>query len=408
MKVFILGGYGAVGLPSAELLAEGDLVSEIALAGRSLARAEKAAAQIGEKAKAVRVDGADEKQLASLLAGYDIIMNAASNQVALASLGAAIRSGAHYCDVGYGLDFMAKMEERAAEARKADVTAIICTGTSPCLTNLMGVHAAGQLDETEQLQSGRSWIFRGARAITPQQWLENPSERVAILHEFKGFLEWMLQVAQQSERRAVRTFQDGRWVDTDALADGIQAPRQRGDTITAYPYGSYDPLFDSLPQDLANARPVEVWFSPFPTQLHDLFREQAIRVSEGELEPAIALSSFYETVESDPDRWLSVRDDFAAFSPDWVTAVGHKEGRAARYSCWLVPEIWDEQAAWLLTSIPLAVAALRILRGEIRERGVLNAETIFEPLPFFDEVASMLPYPPPDGKLIGESFAWLE
>ncbi|MEE8120125.1 MAG: saccharopine dehydrogenase NADP-binding domain-containing protein [Anaerolineales bacterium] len=408
MKVFLLGGYGAVGEPSAELLAKSDMVTEIALAGRSLERAEEAAAKIGDKARAVQVDGADEKELTSLVAGYDIIVNSASNQVALPALHAAVRAGAHYCDVGWGRDFIAQMQELAAEAREAGITAIICTGISPCITNLMGVHAANQLDVTEQLQGGRSWVFQGARTLTPQQWLENPAESLTVLHEFKNFLEWMLEVAQETESRAARAYQDGQWVDVDPIMSGLQAPLPRGGTVTAYPYGSYDPLFDSLPQDLARARPVEVWFTPFPSQLHDLFREQALRVAAGDVDPATAVSTFYETVESDPDRWLTVTNDFAALSPDWVTAIGRKDGRAARYNCWLAPELWNEQSAWYLTSVPLAVAVLRILSGEARERGVMTAEKAFEPLPFLDEVAFVMSDPPSDGKLIGESFEWLE
>ena len=50
----------------------------------------------------------------------------------------------------------------------------------------------------------------------------------------------------------------------------------------------------------------------------------------------------------------------------------------------------------------------KILRGETRERGVMTAETIFEPQSFFDEVGAVLPEPPPDGRLIGETFEWLE
>jgi len=408
MKVFMLGGYGAVGLPSAELLVENDLVSEIALAGRSVERAQQAAAEIGDKAIAVQVDGADEKQLASLVAGYDIIVNAASNQIALPALHAAVRAGAHYCDVGWGQDFIAQMRESEAEAKGAGITAIVCTGISPCITNLMGVHAANQLDVTEQLQSGRAWVFQGARSLTPQQWLENPSDNLAVLHEFKDFLEWMLKVAQDTEGRTACAYQDGRWVDVDPLTSGLEAPLPLGGTVTAYPYSSYGPIFDSLPQDLARARPVEVWFTPFPSPLHNLFREQALRVIAGDVDPATALSSFYETVEKDPDRWLTVTDDFIAFSPDWVTAVGGKGGRAARFNCWLAPELWNEQSAWFLTSVPLVVAVLSILSGEIRERGVMTAETAFEPLTFFDEVVALLPEPPPDGKLIGKSFEWLE
>jgi len=408
MKIFMLGGYGEVGLPSARLLVKSDLVSEIALAGRSAERAQQAAGEIGGKAIAVQVDATDEKQLASFVAGYDIIVNSASNQIALPILHAAIDAGAHYCDVGWGQDFIAQMQELTTEAKDAGITAIVCTGISPCITNLMGVHATTQLDVTEQLQSGRAWVFQGARSLTPQGWLENPAENLAILHEFKDFLEWMLKVAQETERRMVRVYQDGRWVDVDPLTSGLQTPLPQGSTTIAYPYGSYDPLFDSLPRGLARALPVEVWFTPFPSQLHDLFRDQASRVIAGDADPATAMSSFYETIEKDPDRWLTAADDFVAFSPDWVTAVGRKEGRAARFSCWLAPELWNEQSAWFLTSVPLVVAVLNILSGETRERGVMTAEKTFEPLSFFDEVVALLPEPPPGGKLIGESFEWLE
>jgi saccharopine dehydrogenase-like NADP-dependent oxidoreductase len=59
-KVFALGGYGTVGLQAITLLAQSGLVTEITVAGRDLARAEKAAAEIGEKGVAVQADGTDE------------------------------------------------------------------------------------------------------------------------------------------------------------------------------------------------------------------------------------------------------------------------------------------------------------------------------------------------------------
>jgi len=38
----------------------------------------------------------------------------------------------------------------------------------------------------------------------------------------------------------------------------------------------------------------------------------------------------------------------------------------------------------------------------------MTVETAFEPLPFLDEVASLIPDSLPDGKMIDESFEWLE
>ena len=53
----------------------------------------------------------------------------------------------------------------------------------------------------------------------------------------------------------------------------------------------------------ASVPPVEVWLSPFPPQLHDLLRGQALRVGAGEVDAETVVSSLFETVESDPGRW---------------------------------------------------------------------------------------------------------
>lgn len=408
MKVFILGGYGAVGIQSAKLLARSDLVTEIALAGRNIERAQQIATEIGKKARAVQVNGADSELLSSLVAGYDILINVASNQVALPALEAAIRTGIHYCDIGWGKDFITSMLELTDKARQSGINAIICNGAAPCLTNLMSVHAVNQLDETEQIQGGMSIVFEGTRVLTPQQWLENPKESLTVLQQFRPFLNWMAEVAHQSKSRTALTYQDGYWVEMDPLTNGLQVPLPHGGMVTAYPYVSIDPLFGSWPDDLATTSPVEMYFTPFPPQLHDFYRELIKRVSAGEIDPKSSINTFFETVEADPDRWLSVTDDFVAYPLDMVTAVGRKEGRAARYSCWLLPSMWIEKNAQHITSAPLTVTVLRILRGEIHEKGVNTAEKLFEPLPYLNEVASLLPELSPDGKILGESFDWLE
>jgi len=132
-----------------------------------------------------------------------------------------------------------------------------------------------------------------------------------------------------------------------------------------------------------------------------------LRVLEGNIGADTAADSFYGTVESDPRHWLTLSEDYTPGAKTWVRAVGRKESRAARCTCWLVAGMWNV-GGYYLTSAALAVAALKILRGEIRERGVVAAETTFEPQSFFDEVAAVLPDPPADGRLIDESFEWLE
>lgn len=406
MKVFALGGYGKVGFPAIKLLAQSDLVTEIAIVGRSIERAEKAATEIGEKAIAVHADGTDEKKLTSLLAGYDIIMNAAANETVLPTIRAAIRTGTHYCDANVVNEQVLQL---ASEAEAVGITSIIANGISPCISNLMGVHVARQLEEVEQLQLGRAGIFnfQSGRELTPRQWLKDPKESLAALHEFRPFVAWMFRRLQDNGIRTVCVYHDGRWVEMDPIRSGLEVPLPQGGTITSYPYVSGDPLFGSLSPGLSRVPPVEMLFSPLPPQPHDVLREHALRVLEGNIDSDTATNSFYDTVESDPHRWLTLPDDFVPIPKMWVRAVGRKEGRAARCSCWFTAPMWNV-GGYFLTSVALAVAVRKILRGEIRERGVMTAETAFEPLPFLDEVASLIPDSLPDGKLIGESFEWLE
>jgi hypothetical protein len=406
MKVFALGGYGKVGVPAIELLAQSDLVTEIAVVGRSLERAEKAAAGIGEKGVGVQADGTDEQELTSLLAGYDILMNAAYDGTVLPTISAAIRAGTHYCDANGVIDQALQL---TSDAEAAGITAIVASGISPGISSLMGVHVARRLEEVEQLQIGRFDIFNwdSGRELTPRQWLEDPKESLAALHHYRPFIAWMLKRLQENGIRRVLDYEDGQWVEVDPIKSGLDVPLAQGGTTTPHPYLSGDDYWGMLPRDLSTVSPVEMWFSPLPPQPHDLLREQALRVLGGHIDSDTAVSSFYDAVERDPQRWLTLADDFIVPAKMWVLAVGRKDGRAARCSCWFDSALWNV-GGYFLTSVALAVAVRKILRGDIQERGVMHAETAFEPLSFLDEVATVLPEPPPDGRLIGESFEWLE
>ena len=408
MRVFALGGYGKVGLPAIKLLAQNDLVAEIAVAGRSLERAEKAAREIGEKGIAVQADGTDEGELTSLLAGYDIIVNAATTKAVLPAVWAAIHNRAHYCDVAHGT-VIGQALRLAADAEAAGITSIVGNGIAPGIINLMGVHVARQLQEVEQLQNGRACFFnlRSARELTPRQWLKDPKESLAVAQEFRSFIAWLLRKLQENGARTVLDYQDGQWAETDPIRSGVQVPLPQGDTVTSYPVVSGDPLWGALPGDLSRVPPVEVWFSPYPPQLHDVLGEQGLQVLEGTIDSETAANVFYETMERDPHRWLTLPHDFVAIPKEWVRAVGRKEGRAARCNCWFTAPMWNVGECFL-TSAALVAAVCKVLRGEVQERGVMTAEKALEPLPFFDEVVSLLPDPLPDGKLIGESFEWLE
>jgi len=408
MKIFALGGYGKTGFPAIKLLAKSNLITEIAIVGRNLELAEKVAIEIGEKAIAFQADGLDAQNLIALSQDYDIFMNAASNEAMIPSIQAAINNKFHYCDISWG-EILDQTQQFSSKAKAAGITAIIANGISPCISNLMGVHVTRRLDEVEQLQIGRAEIFNfeNGRELTPKRWHDDPKKSLEGLVEFKPFISWMLQRLQENGVRSVREHQNGQWVEIDPVKNGLDIPLPEGGTIKSYPYGSGDDFFGMLPKDLAKVSPVELWFSPFPPQLHTVLREQALRVLEENIEYENAIKAFFDTIESDPNRWLTLPDGFNPNTKMWVRAVGQKGGRTARSTCWLTTHLWIA-GGYFLTSVALVAAVFKILRGEIREHGVFTAEKSFNPQSFFDEVVAILPDPPPDGKLINESFEWLQ
>lgn len=182
MKIFTLGGYGKVGLQANKLLAQSELVTEIAIVGRNLEHAEKAATEIGEKAIAIQADGTDEQKLTSLMAGYDLIVNSADNEFVLPSIRAALCVYNSWTTPRYNLmkrakgDVLEQAVQLKSEAKSVNITAIVANGVHPSITNLMGVHVARQLQEVEQLQLGDARHVRlSARAgsDTPDNGLKS-------------------------------------------------------------------------------------------------------------------------------------------------------------------------------------------------------------------------------------------
>ncbi len=273
----------------------------------------------------------------------------------------------------------------------------------------MGVHLARQLEKVEQLQIGHAFMlnFQSGQELTHQQWLKDPMESLAALHECRSFIAWLLQILQETSIQTALDYQVSRWVEIDPIRSGLDVPLTQGGSITIYPYFCGNPPFPSLPRDLATVSPVEMAFSPLPPQLHNLLREQALRILEGEINSETGVNSFYNIVESNPLHWLTLLDDFTPIPILWVRAVGRKDGRAARCSCWFTAPMWYV-GLWFLTSVALAAAVRMILGGEISERGVMTAEKAFEPLPFLDEVVHLMPNSLPGGKMIDKSFEWLE
>jgi saccharopine dehydrogenase-like NADP-dependent oxidoreductase len=304
-------------------------------------------------------------------------------EVPLPAARAAIAAGTDYCDIGADGPMTEEVLKLDTAARAAGVAVIPGIGVAPGLTNLMAMHAAHQLEEVMEIQFG--YLY--------------PAEPAARELRETGHVSASWETILRYGSGDVRTYRDGQWIDVNPADSEIEVVLpQTGMVVTAYPVATAEPV--TLSCSLPSLRRVESLFGLLPQRLNQMYREQAGRIAKGQVNACDAARSLLEAVADDAEHSPTAAGGSPSV-PIWLTAVGLKDGRRARYSCW--PTSW-----WMSTAGAIAAAALAVLRGDVKKSGVLPPETCFEPMVFFSEVARLGPEVPLDGKFLGESFEELE
>ena len=380
-----------MGQAAVRTLAESELVTEIFIADKNVEAAQQLAAKVGAKASARETDAADAERLAALLAEGDIVVNTCGPffKFGVPAVRAAIRAGKDYCDINDDWRPTQQVLLMDAEAKAVGITAIVGIGASPGLSNLLAKHAAAQLDEVEAVQT--CWVAGGVEGWMAAGESEASGELAALEH------------MMYSASGKIPTYREGRWTEIDSFQRGEQVDFPGTGAYEVYDIGHPEPV--TLPRFIPGVKTVSNLGALYPPPLNDLVREQAQRVTAGEIDPREAAVAFVKAVASDPQRWL-VGPTGAAPGGLCATARGRKEGRQAGYAC--APAGWPSGGVAGSTGIPLAIAALKVLRGEIRERGVLPPEACIEPLPFFEEFSAYWSIRLAEGKLLLETWERLE
>ncbi|HPQ69083.1 MAG TPA: saccharopine dehydrogenase NADP-binding domain-containing protein [bacterium] len=153
MKIIVLGGAGEMGSRAAEDLAAAPDVSQVTIADRNVAAAEKIAATLrGKNAEvdACAVDALDHAALVAALRGYDVAAGALGPFYLFEErlVAAATEAGVNYCSIcDEWKPAEAVIDRFDAIARDKGLTHVICLGASPGLTN-MGVKLLAARMET--------------------------------------------------------------------------------------------------------------------------------------------------------------------------------------------------------------------------------------------------------------------
>ncbi len=387
MKVFVLGGTGQFGREVARKLTAYEIVSEVVIAGRSIEAAKDIARQLGAKATAVQADILDEKKLGSLIRGHDLVVNIAGpeRKVVLPAIRAAIEARVNYCDICGNGRVAEKALSLDAVAKKAEMTALVGIGEDPGLSNLMMMHAAQQLDVVDDLRFCILFVV-GLYGGGPEPLLAKTRKAG---HSDANWQNIMGLAGPQ-----VRLYRHGNWLEVNPIKYRVSVDLPNGGSVTAHPIGVSEPI--TLPRYLRNIKSVSVLASLHPPELNERWCELSGLVNRGELGESEAAVRLFEDLASMPGDSIKAPKGCEDGWVVWTEAIGSKHGERAQYKCW--PE-----GNWFSTVGPIAVASLKMLRGEINKHGVVSPESCLDPMPFFTEVAEHTTPNVEHGRLLNES-----
>jgi lysine 6-dehydrogenase len=157
VRFIVLGGAGDIGCVVTKDLVAAAGSDEVCIGDIDLEKAREMAGDLGSKVTARVVDINDASGLAGALKDYDVAVNCVGPFYKHGSkvLEACIQARVHYVDICDDYDAAELLLGFGGQCRQAGITAIICQGASPGITNMMGVLGAGKM-EAEAIHT--AWV----------------------------------------------------------------------------------------------------------------------------------------------------------------------------------------------------------------------------------------------------------
>ncbi|RLI45653.1 hypothetical protein DRO69_04795 [Candidatus Bathyarchaeota archaeon] len=150
----LIVGCGAQGSVIVSELIKHPEVGKIKVADVDFKKAKKIAERINKKKiSAYKVDAHNINEIAALSSDVDLIVNAVIPRFNLNIMHGALKSGANYLDLAFGPPYNT-LESQLKLHRKfqnADLTALICAGSAPGITNVLIAHAAEKLNSLDRI-----------------------------------------------------------------------------------------------------------------------------------------------------------------------------------------------------------------------------------------------------------------
>ena len=375
MDILILGGYGAMAQSTVPDLLSAREVNRVGIAGRSLVKAEGVAqAQHDDRAAPIAVDARDSAALVRELRNWDCVINSTWYDLNVPIMEAAISAGAHYCDLGGLYHQTLRQLALDAQAKDAGVTCVLGIGSTPGTMNVMGMYGAGKLDKVEKvmLRSSGAVVSGGEpgkfvppyaiRTIFDEFSLDAP-----ILRKGKIRFVSALSGLERSEFMPPVGVVEGYYTIHSELATmpkTIGKGVQEMDFIVAFPPEFRETIAALVRLGLAS--------------------REALVVEGTTVRPYDVTSTVIDALPKPKEPELDV-------DIQRCVLIGERDGNPTtlRYEAVTWPhKHWNVGGGVVDTGVPPSIAAQWMVKGLIKDRGVIPPEVAFEPIAYFKELSA--------------------
>jgi saccharopine dehydrogenase (NAD+, L-lysine-forming) len=354
MKILIVGGCGMQARPAIERLIDGDVFSKIVIGDINHQLAAQLVKELhSPKVSARSVDAFDHTGMVQAMSEVDVVMNCSGpyHLLGVRVLKAAIEAGKHFVDYCDDVEPTLEMLKLSDQAKAKGITAIIGLGVSPGYFNLLAKDASNRLDTTREINMYWS-IAQG-----------EPEGPAVIDH--------MLDIMSGE----VIQFIDGKEVRVPALSGTEQ------EVDMPEPFGRMPAAFVGHPEPVTLSRyipGVQQVINKYAAPLEEiglfqglqelgLMRKEPICVRNQQVSPRDVLVTLMSSVPHEDTAGESNK------SAAVLEVKGTLDGidQLIRYS------LTGNMAP--LTSLPAAIGAELLARGQITETGVLPPEACVPP-----------------------------
>ena len=336
-------------------------------------RAASLAATLSPTTMARACDARATDDLAALLGGSAVTVNAAQYDINLDVMRACLVARSHYLDLGGMFHTTRRQLALSAEFAAAGLTAVLGMGAAPGLTNVLSRAACDELDTVERIELSFAVSAAGAPSLPA---FAPPYSMRTIMQEF----------SEESVQ-----FIDGEFSTQPALAGRrrISFPE---------PIGAVDCVFTlhsepaTLPHAFAAKGVREVtWRLGLPAALEDTVRAFAaaglggqtpIKTSAGEIVPVDFLAECIEQNLASLTLAPTMSTEYGCARAEVTGQVGATPTTVSLES-FLEASGAPPDLAAINTGTPAAVAAIMLARGEAALPGVHGPEAVIPPALMF-------------------------